>query len=41
MAVNREPVKSVADLSRAIDNTGPVVALNLYRNGAEHFLVIR
>ncbi|KZD07339.1 DegQ family serine endoprotease [Oceanibaculum pacificum] len=41
MAVNREPVKSVEDLSRAIDKAGPVIALNLYRNGAELFVVVR
>lgn len=41
MAVNRKPVASVDELVRAIDGAGPVVALNLLRNGAELFIVVR
>lgn len=41
MAVNREPVRSVAELHRAVENAGPVFALKVYRNGAELFVVVR
>jgi len=41
LAVNREAVKSVAELQRAIEKAGPVVALRVYRDGAELYLVAR
>lgn len=41
MAVNRKPVASVDGLVRAIEDAGPVVALNLFRNGSELFIVVR
>jgi serine protease DegQ len=41
MAVNRKPVSSVDELVRAIEDAGAVVALNLLRNGAELFVVVR
>lgn len=40
-AVNGQPVKSLADLSRAIEEVGPVVALNVYRDGVELLIVVR
>lgn len=41
MAVNRKAVTSVDGLVRAIEDAGPVLALNLLRNGAELFIVVR
>lgn len=41
MAVNRKPVASVDELVRAIEDAGPVLALNLLRDGAELFVVVR
>jgi Do/DeqQ family serine protease len=41
MAVNREPIGSVEELSRMLEEAGPVVALNLYRDGTQLFVVVQ
>lgn len=41
VAVNRQPTNSIGDLREAIENAGPVVALNLLRGNAERYLVLR
>jgi serine protease DegQ len=40
-AVNRQPVKSVSDLRRALSEARGTVALDLFRGGGRLLLVIR
>ncbi len=40
-AVNRAPTRSLADFTKAVKQAGPIVALNILRNGNELFLVVQ
>ncbi|WP_164923830.1 DegQ family serine endoprotease [Sinorhizobium fredii] len=41
VAANRRPVATVAELAAALKNAGGTIALDLFRGGSKHLLVIR